>query len=147
MFWISPELYRYSLHKCRETILCLKRQFTIHVSPVSHVLGFTEARKTCHRVVGTSMWSIPYSAEFCNKNCRHDFRDVDRVKCVLLHYCTTGSDKSDARERVPDWLLKECQWCLGYTVDMLNCCWPTDVHSWLWLSILRELWAIIECHT
>ena len=41
---------------------------------------------------------------------------------------------------------KERRRCLGYTVDMLNCCWPTDVTSKWWLSILRELYAIIERH-
>ena len=49
---------RYSLHKCSETILCLKRQLTVHVSPVSRALGFTEARKICHIVVWTLIWSI-----------------------------------------------------------------------------------------
>jgi len=39
---------RYSLHKCSETMLCLKRQFTVRVSPVSCALEFMEARKTCH---------------------------------------------------------------------------------------------------
>ena len=34
---------RYSLHKCSETIQCLKRQFIIHVSPASCVLEFMEA--------------------------------------------------------------------------------------------------------
>ena len=60
---------RHSLHKCSETILWLKRQFTVQVSSVSCALKFTEARKTCHRVVRTSFWSILYSGELCNKNC------------------------------------------------------------------------------
>jgi len=36
---------RYSLQKGSETILCLKLQFTGHMSPVSCVLEFMEARK------------------------------------------------------------------------------------------------------
>jgi len=47
----------------------LKRQFTVQVSPVSRALEFTEARKTCHRLDKTSVWSISYSGELCNKNC------------------------------------------------------------------------------
>jgi len=57
---------RYSLHKCSERILWLKRQFTVHVSLVFCAM---EARKTCHRVVRTSVWWIPYSGKLCNKNC------------------------------------------------------------------------------
>jgi len=57
----------YSLHKCSERILWLKRQFTVHVSPVFCALEFMEARKTCYRVLRTSIWSIPYSGELCNK--------------------------------------------------------------------------------
>jgi len=34
---------RYSLYKCSETIHCLKRQFTVYVSPVSHALEFMKA--------------------------------------------------------------------------------------------------------
>jgi len=60
---------RYSLHKCSKTILRLKRQFTVHMSPVFCAMEFMEARKTCHRVVRTSIWSIPYSGELCNKSC------------------------------------------------------------------------------
>ena len=60
---------RYSLHKCSERILLLKRQFAIHVSPVFCALEFMEARKTCYRVLRTSIWSILYYEELCNKNC------------------------------------------------------------------------------
>jgi len=60
-------------------------------------------------------------------------------------FCYTAlSDKSDAKEGAPDQLWKGQRWCSGYTVDTLNCCWPTDVHSQRWLSILRELCVIIE---
>jgi len=47
-----------SLHKCNQTILCWKRQFTVHVSPVSCALEFMEARKTCHRVVQISVLTM-----------------------------------------------------------------------------------------
>ena len=39
------------------------------MSPVFCALEFMEARKTCYRVARTSVWSIPYSGELCNKNC------------------------------------------------------------------------------
>jgi len=42
--------------------------------------------------------------------------------------------------------IKEWWSCLGYIMDMLNCCQPTDINSQQWLSILRELRVIIECH-
>jgi len=135
---------RYSLHKCNERILCLKRQLTVHVSPVSRALGFMEARKTCRRVVGTSIWSIPYSGELCNKN--YIVKTSETLIVWSASCYTAGSDKSDAIEGVPDRLLKEWRWCLEYIVDTLNCCWPTDVHSQRWLSILTELNAIIERH-
>jgi len=60
---------RYSLYKCSERILCLKRQFIVHVLPVFCALEFMEARKTCYRVIRTSVWSVSYSGELCNKNC------------------------------------------------------------------------------
>jgi len=94
---------RYSLHKCSETILWLKRQFTVHVSPVSCALKFTKARKTCHRVVRTSIWSTLYSGELCNKNC---IAKTCEMLIIWRTFCyTAGSDKSDAIEGVPDQLL------------------------------------------
>ena len=37
---------------CRSAVkVCLKRQITVHVSPVSRAVDFMETRKTCHRVV------------------------------------------------------------------------------------------------
>jgi len=84
---------RYSLHKCSEMILCLKWQFTTHVSPVSCAIEFMEARKTCHRVLRTSIWLIPYSGELCNhKMYHHDYWDIDHPKRVLLHYCNCKWD-------------------------------------------------------
>ena len=87
---------RYSLHKSSETIPWLKRQFTVHVSPVFCALEFMEARKTCYRVVRTSIWSIPYSGELYNKNC---IVNTSETLIVWSTFCyTAGSDKSDAIE-------------------------------------------------
>jgi len=94
----------YTLHKCSETILWFKRQFTVHVLPVSSALKFTEARKTCHRVVGNSIWSFIYSGDLYSKNC---IVKTSETLIVWRAYCyTAGSDKSDAIEGVPDKLLK-----------------------------------------
>ena len=49
---------RYSLQKCSKRILWLKRQFTVHVSPVFCAVEFMEARKTCYRELG------PQSGQF-----------------------------------------------------------------------------------
>jgi len=87
---------RYSLHRCSERILWSKRQFTVHVSPVFCALELMEARKTCYRVVRTSIWSIPYSRELCNKNC---MVMTSETLIVWSTFCyTAGSDKSDAIE-------------------------------------------------
>ena len=87
---------RHSLHKCSKSILWLKRQFTVHVSPVFCALEFMEARQTCYRVARTSIWSILYYEELCNKNC------VVKTSETLIVWstfcCTAGSDKSDAIE-------------------------------------------------
>jgi len=45
---------------------------------------------------------------------------------------------------MPDQLLKRVTMGTHYTVDMLNCCGPTDVHSQRRLSIWRELCVIIQ---
>jgi len=84
---------RYSLHKCSETILCLKRQLTVHVSPIA--LDFIEARKTCHWVVRTSIWLIPYSEELSIKSCIVKTSDTLIIWSASCY--TAGSDKSDAR--------------------------------------------------
>ena len=85
---------RYSLHRCSERTLWLKRQFTVHVSPVFCALEFMEARKACYRVVRTSIWSIPYSGELCNKNY---IVKTSETLIVWSTFCyTAGSDKSDA---------------------------------------------------
>ena len=55
-------------------------------------------------IARTSSWSIPYSAELCKKNC---IITTSKTSIFWSTSCyTAGSDKSDARERVPDWLLK-----------------------------------------
>jgi len=80
------------LHKCSERILWLKRQFTVHVSPVFCALEFTNAGKTCYRVVRTSIWSVPYSGELCNKNCI--VKTSETLTIWSTFCCTAGSDKS-----------------------------------------------------
>jgi len=95
---------RYSLHKCSEMILWLKRQFTVHASPVSCAIKFTGARKTCYRLVRTSIWSVFYSGDLYSKNCI-----VKTCETLILWraFCYTAvSDKSDAIKGVPDQLLK-----------------------------------------
>ena len=119
----------------------IKRTIHSNVSPVSCALKFTEASKNCHQVVVTSIWSILYSGELYSKNCivmTSETLTVWRAFC-----CTARSDKSDAIEGVPDKLLKGAAMVFRYTIDMMNCCWPTDIHSQRWLSILRQMRVII----
>ena len=134
----------YSLHKCSETILWLKRQFTVHVSAVSCALKFTEARKICHLVVRTSIWSFLYSGYLYSKNCI--VKTCETLLIWRTFCCTVGSSKSDAIEGVPDQLLKGTARVFRVHRDMTNCCWPTDVHSQRWLSILKQLYVIIKRH-
>jgi len=97
---------RYSVHKCSETIICLKRQLTVytcHPFPV-HCMGFAEARQTCHRVVRTSIWSIPYSGELCNKNCVVNTSETFIIWSASCY--TAGSGGWDAIKGVPDRLIK-----------------------------------------
>ena len=64
----------------------------------SRVLEFTEARKTCHRVVRTSVWLIPYSGELCNKNC------IDKTSETLIVWSAswyTAGPVSETRYRGP----------------------------------------------
>ena len=133
----------YSLHKCSETILWLKRQFTVHVSAVSCALKFMEARKICHRVVRTSIWSFLYSGDLYSKNCIVKTCEMLIVWCTFC--CTAGSGKSDAIEGCQK-LLKGAARVFRIHRDMTNCCWPTDVHSQRWFSILRQLCVIIKRH-
>ena len=85
-FFLNFTAVKYSLHEYSETILRLKRQLTVHVSPVFCALLFMEARKTCRRVVkdlnlvNSILWR-----SFQQKLHRQDFRDIDRLKHVLLH--------------------------------------------------------------
>ena len=77
---------------------------TIHSTRVACFLCNNWLWKTCHRVVRTSIWSILYSGELCNKNC------IVKTSHMLIDwraFCYTAvSDKSDAVEGVPDQLLK-----------------------------------------
>jgi len=52
---------RYSLHKCSEMTLFLKRQCTVRVSGVSCALEFMKARNTFHWVVWTSVCFVQES--------------------------------------------------------------------------------------
>ena len=106
----------------------------------SRVLEFMDARKTCHRVVRTSMLSTAYSGELCNKNC---IVKTSETLIVWSASCQTArSGKWNAIKGVPGRLLKRA--AMVFMVDILNCGWPIDAHSQQWLLILRELCAIIE---
>ena len=70
----------------------------------SRVLEFMKARKTCHRVVRTSIWSNAYSGELCNKNCIVKTSETLIIWCMCCY--TAGSGKWDAIKGVPDRLLK-----------------------------------------
>jgi len=74
------------------------------MSSVFSCTGVHGKKKTCHRVVRTSIWSILYSRELCNKNC------IVETSETLINWSascyTAGSDKSDATEEVPDRLLE-----------------------------------------
>ena len=70
----------------------------------SHVMEFMEARKTCPQVVGTSIWSILYSGELCNKNCIVKTSETLIVWSVSCY--TARSGKRNAIKGVPDRLLK-----------------------------------------
>ena len=100
MFFILTAV-RYSLHKCSKRKLWLKRQFTVHISLVFCAMEFMEARKTCYRVVRTSIWSIPYSGELCNENCLVKTSETLIVWSAFSY--TAGSDKSSQMQ------LKGCQ--------------------------------------
>ena len=77
---------RYSLDRCSEMRLCLKRQFSVHVSPVFLCTGVHGSKKNMPpsssylSLVTSLLWRA-----FQQKLYRQDFRDVDRLKCVLLH--------------------------------------------------------------
>ena len=118
LFWILPQL----------DILCtsaVKRyyakndnsSFKYHL--FSRVLEFMKARKTCHRVVRTSIWSIPYSGELCNKNC------IAKTSVWIASCYTAGSGKWDAIKGVSEWLLKRAatvfsvQYTCWICVDLL----------------------------
>ena len=134
----------YSLHKCSKTMMWLKRQFTVHVSVVSCALKFTEARKICHRLDRTSIWSFLYSGDLYSKNCI--VKSCETLIFWRTFCCTAGSSKSDAIEGVREKLLEGAAKVFRVNRDMTNCCWPTDVHSQRWLSILRQLCVIIKRH-
>ena len=65
---------------------------------------FMRSGKTCCRVDQTSVWSISYSGELCNKNCIVKTSETLITRSAPCY--TAESDKSDAMEGVPDRLLK-----------------------------------------
>jgi len=70
----------------------------------SCVMEFMEARKTCHRIVRTSIWPIRHSGELCNKNC---IVKTSETLIVWSASCYTArSDKRNAIKGVPDRLLR-----------------------------------------
>ena len=103
VFWILPQIH----------ILCtsaVKRcyakndnsPFQCHL--FSRVMEFMEARKTYPQVVRTSIWSIPYSGELCNKNC---IVKTSETLIIWSASCYTArSGKRNAIKGVPDRLLK-----------------------------------------
>ena len=68
---------------------CLKRQFTMCVSPVFNALELMKARKTFHRVVRTSFWSVHYSGELLAIKTVSSRLPRRGLKRVLLH-CSVG---------------------------------------------------------
>jgi len=74
------------------------------VSLVFCEMEFMEARKIFYEVVWTSIWSIPYSGELCNKNF---VVKTSETLIVISTFCYTAVfDKSDTIEGMPDQLLK-----------------------------------------
>ena len=98
VFWILPQLDIL----CTSAVKWYYAKMTILYSSVT-CLVFMEARKTCRRVVRTSIWSIPYSAELCN-NCIVKTSETLIVWNTLCY--TAGSGKWDAIKGMPDRLLK-----------------------------------------
>ena len=84
VFWILPQLH--SLRKCHETILCTKWQFTVQLSPVFPCNGVHGSKKNMPassldlNLVNSLLWRV-----LQQKLSRQDFRDVDCLKCILLH--------------------------------------------------------------
>jgi len=92
----------------------------------------------------TPVWLFLYSGDRYSKNC---IVKTCETLIVWRTFCyTAGSGKSDAIEGVPDKLLKGAARVYRVHRDMTNCCWPTDVYSQRWLSILRQLYVIIKRH-
>ena len=60
---------RYSLHKCRERHYAKNDNSPFKYQLFPRVFEFMEARKTCDRVVRTSVWLMSYSEELSNKIC------------------------------------------------------------------------------
>jgi len=67
VFWSLPQLHILCTSAVKQSYdKNYNWSFTCHL--FSSASEFMEAKKTCHRVVRTSVWLISYSGELCNKN-------------------------------------------------------------------------------
>ena len=103
VFWILPQLHILCTSAVKR--YCAKNDnspFKCHL--FSCVLEFMEARKTCHRLSRTSVWSIPYSGQLSNKNC---VVKTSETLIIWSAYCdTAGSGRWHAIIGMPVPLLK-----------------------------------------
>jgi len=87
LFQLSSELYIL----CTNAIKRYYATFTIQVLPVFCCTGVHESKKTCYRVVRTSVYIVYFVVYFLHwralqhKFYRQQIRDVDHLKCVPLH--------------------------------------------------------------
>ena len=124
----------------------IKITIDVYVSPVFQHIGVRGSKQTYHRVVRTSIWFISYSGELIATkivSSRLPGPWWSEARLVTL----MGPSNQNTIKGVPDRLLKERLWCLGYPTDTLHFYWPTDVHNQLTLSVLRELCAITVSYT
>ena len=141
MLWISPQL----------DILCTSAAKRYYAEMTIHRLRVTclfpayprsWKQKTCRRLLRTSFWLTSYSTEHCKKIVSSQF--PRRWSSKARSVATLGPISQAAIKVALDQLLRRWWWCLGYTVDMLNFCWPNHVYNQRWLAILRQLCTIIE---
>jgi len=91
---------RYSLHKCRETILCYKWQFTVQVSPVFPCIGVHGSKKN---LPPSSSDLILVNSLLCRVSTRLLRRWSSEAHPLTL---LQGSGNCDVIKEVPDRLLK-----------------------------------------
>ena len=133
---------RYSLHKCSETILCWNDNspFTCHlfISRVSEIMKAKNLPPTTSDLILVNF--LLYRALQKIVSSQFPRRWSSKARSVA----TLGPISQAAIKVALDQLLRRWWWCLGYTVDMLNFCWPNHVYNQRWLAILRQLCTIIE---